>query len=60
MRNVEYKVSGTKLTITVDLAAKRSPSKSGKTEILASSDGNVEVEGAPGFKLGLNIYCPKA
>ena len=61
MRNVSYEVvKGDKLVITVDLKAARSPSKSGKTAIVASSDGNVDVDGFPGMKMGINIYEPKA
>jgi len=57
MKNVKAEVNGTKLTITVDLAAPRSASKSGKTQIVASTEGNVTIPGAPeGFKLGLNAY----
>ena len=54
MKNVEVKIDGTKLTITVDTSKSFGPSKSGKTTIIASSEGNVEI--APGIKMGLNIY----
>jgi len=56
MKNVEMATEGTILTITVDLSKDFGPSKSGKTTIVASSEGNIEVPGAPGVKLGLNIY----
>jgi hypothetical protein len=54
MQNVETKIEGTKLTIVVDLSKNLGPSKSGKTIIVASSKGNVEV--APGVKMGINVY----
>lgn len=58
MRNIEASVKGTVLTLTVDLAKLQGKSKSGKTEIIASTDGNVDLSqfGAPGVKVGLNIY----
>lgn len=54
MRNVEMKQDGSKLVITVDLSKNFGPSKSGKTIIVASTDGNVPA--APGVMVGLNIY----
>jgi len=54
MQNVETKIEGTKLTIVVDLSKNLGPSKSGKTIIIASSKGNVDV--APGVKMGINVY----
>ena len=30
----------------------------GKTIIVATSSGNVEIPGVPGMKLGLNLYVP--
>lgn len=55
MRNVTMAVKGSKLTITVDLDADHGKSKSGKTTIIASSDGNQPIPGTDA-KLGLNIY----
>jgi len=54
MQNVETKVEGNKLHITVDLSKSFGPSSTGKTTIVASSKGNVEV--APGVKMGINVY----
>jgi hypothetical protein len=54
MQNVETKIEGTKLTIVVDLSKNLGPSKSGKTTIVASSKGNVEV--APDVLMGINVY----
>lgn len=58
MKNIETKLNGTKLTITVDLSKDFGPSKSGKTTIVASSEGNVAIADSTGkqFKMGLNIY----
>ena len=59
MFNVSAKVQGKKLVIEVDLDAEKGPSNSGKTIIVASTDGNADVPGKPGFKLGLNVWKPK-
>jgi hypothetical protein len=57
MKNVTAEVKGTQLVITVDLSKNFGKSKSGKTTIVASTEGNVTVAGAPeGFRLGLNAY----
>ncbi len=57
MQNVEYKIEKNKLVITVDLSKRLGPSKSGKTNIIATTAGNVAV-GNEGVKLGLNVYIP--
>ena len=59
MNNMTLNVTGNILTITVDLSAPTTPSSSGKTDIIASSQGNADVPGKPGVKLGLNIYRTK-
>ena len=56
MKNCNVKVEGTTLTITVDLAQKHGASKSGKTDIVATTEGNVPVPGFPEIKLGVNIF----
>jgi hypothetical protein len=55
MKNVEMDVDGDSLTITVDLSKEFGPSKSGKTIIVASTEGNKTVRGKE-EKIGLNIY----
>jgi len=59
MKNVELTVDGTILTIKVDLAKDFGPSSSGKTTIIASTEGNVSIPGRE-EKIGLNIYKKKA
>jgi hypothetical protein len=56
-KGVQIEVEGSLLTIKVDLSKKHGLSSSGKSEIIASSMGNVEI--APGVKMGLNIYTKK-
>jgi hypothetical protein len=55
MKNAEMSVDGDILTITVDLSKEFGPSKSGKTIIVASSEGNKSVPGRE-EKIGLNVY----
>jgi ABC-type uncharacterized transport system YnjBCD ATPase subunit len=59
MKNVEMRVEGQRLIITVDLTADHGPSSSGKTTIIATTGGNVEVPGREDVKVGLNIYKPR-
>jgi hypothetical protein len=58
MKNVEMTVDGTTLTIKVDLSKEFGPSASGKTIIIASTEGNVSVPGRQ-EKIGLNVYRKK-
>jgi len=54
MKNVDIKIEGNTMTITVDLGKTFGPSKSGKTTVIATTEGNQPV--APLTFLGLNIY----
>ncbi len=58
MKNVALKVAGNTLTITVDLKKRQGVSKSGKSEVIASTEGNVTPPGMPHIKIGLNVYTP--
>jgi hypothetical protein len=51
-------VEGNILTITVDLSKEFGPSSSGKTIIVASTEGSVTVPDRE-VKLGLNVYKKK-
>ena len=55
MKNVEMTIEGKTLTIKVDLSKDFGKSKSGKTIIVASTEGNVSVPERD-EKIGLNIY----
>jgi hypothetical protein len=58
-KNVEIKTEGGIMTIKIDLNKTFGPSKSGKTIIIASTEGNVAVaKDAAGkeIKMGLNLY----
>lgn len=56
MKNVDIKIEGNKAIITVDLSKDHGPSKSGKTRIIASTEGNISLPDRPEIKMGLNIY----
>jgi len=55
LKNIEMTVEGETLTIKVDLSKDFGKSKSGKTIIVASTEGNVSVPERD-EKIGLNIY----
>lgn len=59
MKNVEIEVEGNILTIKVDLNKEFGPSSSGKTIIIASTEGNIAIEGHEEAKIGLNVYRKK-
>lgn len=59
MKNVEMKITGKNtLEIIADLSKEFGVSKSGKSQIIASTEGNQSVLGAEDIKVGLNIYRP--
>ena len=53
MKNVEIKMNKNIMTITVDTSKQFGPSKSGKTLIIASTEGNQTTDG---ITVGLNVY----
>lgn len=58
MKNIKMNVSKQILTIEIDLTEPGEKSKSGKSIIIASSEGNKAIPGAEEYKIGLNIYKP--
>ena len=59
MKNIDMAVEHGKLIITVDLTKDLGPSASGKSVMIATTEGNVDVPGATDVKIGLNIYRKK-
>jgi len=55
-KNATMSVSGSILTITVDLSKDFGKSGSGKSTVIATTEGNVSVPGKEEIKIGLNIY----
>lgn len=58
MKNVALRVEGSLLTITIDLSKEFGPSASGKTTIIASTEGNITIPNRE-EKIGLNVYRKK-
>ncbi|MBI5445993.1 MAG: hypothetical protein HY900_32865 [Deltaproteobacteria bacterium] len=58
MKNVEMSVEGNILTIKVDLTKEFGPSSSGKTIIVATTEGNAAIPDRE-EKVGLNVYRKK-
>jgi hypothetical protein len=56
MKNITIKVDGEIMKIEIDLAQDFGKSKSGKTLVVASSEGNVPVPDHPNMRLGINVY----
>ena len=56
MKNVDMKLNGNQLVITVDVTKEFGPSKSGKSITIASTEGNVSIPDNEDIKIGLNIY----
>jgi len=55
MQNIKTTIKGSILTIEIDMSKRFGKSASGKTTIVASTQGNVAV-GDSGVILGLNAY----
>ena len=60
MKNVEMEVVDNILTIKVDLTREFGPSSSGKTIIIATTEGNVSIPNHEDKKVGLNVYRKKS
>ena len=56
MKNCDMKLNGNILTITVDISKEFGLSSSGKSQIIASTEGNVSIPEKEEIKIGLNIY----
>ena len=56
MKNIEMTTEGNILTITVDLSQRFGKSSSGKSIIVASTEGNKSIPGKEEIKIGLNVY----
>jgi hypothetical protein len=58
LKNIEMSVQGSTLTIKVDLSKSFGRSKSGKTTIIASTEGASAVPSSPdtSIRVGLNVY----
>jgi hypothetical protein len=55
-KNCDMTVENNILTIKVDLTQDFGKSASGKTNIIATTEGNIAVPGSATIKIGLNVY----
>ncbi len=58
MKNVEMTVEGNLLVIKIDLTKEYGASSSGKSVIVATTEGNYTIPGRE-EKIGLNVYRKK-
>jgi hypothetical protein len=56
MKNCEMKLTGNILTITVDVSKDFGKSSSGKSIVIASTEGNISIPEKNDVKIGLNVY----
>lgn len=56
MKNVVTKIVDNILTITVDLSKTYGLSPSGKSNIVATTGGNMHLAGNDNFRIGVNVY----
>jgi ABC-type molybdate transport system ATPase subunit len=59
MKNVEMKLEGHILTIKDDVTKEFGPSASGKTIIIATTEGNISIPEKDEIKIGFNVYRKK-
>jgi hypothetical protein len=55
MTNLEVTTEGKIVTIKIDTSKRAGRSASGKTVVIASTNGNQQIQ--PGVFLGVNCYC---
>jgi hypothetical protein len=55
--NVEARIDGDVLTLTIDLSKTIGPSKSGKNALIATTSGNATLP--DGARVGVNVYRPR-
>lgn len=56
MLNIKQTIKGNKLILEIDLKERHGMTKSKKSNMIASTQGNAQVEGKEGITFGLNVY----
>lgn len=59
MKNVQTKIQGNKLLISIDLSKDQGPSGSGKTIIIGTTSGNKTIESEKHGDVVLGVNCYK-
>lgn len=58
MQNVRYTLAGNQLTIVVDIDQRLGPSSTGKTTLVASTEGTAKIKGTE-VRFSLTAYVPR-
>jgi len=58
MKNIKMTVKDGKLHVEIDLKEKGVPSSSGKSYVIASTNGNQRIDGTDDIHIGVNVYKP--
>lgn len=56
MKNIKMENKANKLIVEINLSENFGRSKSGKSIIIASTEGNLSVPGTENIKIGVNCY----
>ena len=56
MKNIKMSLDGDILKLEIDIAKDFGSSKSGKTNVVASTEGNMPVPNHPNIRIGVNVY----
>jgi len=56
MKNIKMENKENKLVLEIDLTKNFGRSKSGKSIIIGTTEGNLSVPGAENIKIGVNCY----
>ncbi len=56
MKNIKMENKANKLVLEIDLTKNFGRSKSGKSIIIGTTEGNLSVPGAENIKIGVNCY----
>jgi len=56
MKNLTMSVDGSVLTVKIDLKQTQGPSKTGKTQVIATTNGFLTVDGGTGKEI-ISINC---
>lgn len=59
MKNIEMSLDGDMLTVKIDISKEFGPSSTGKTTIIATTEGNHSIPGNETIKIGINVYKKK-
>ena len=59
MKNVKMTKKGNTLTVEIDLTQNFGPSRTGKTIIVASTEGNKKVPDTEDIFIGVNVYAKR-